>query len=146
MVVRINDEPFTAGGRICFIPEANTKYISEGELAPDGSFRLTTELKGKGKVDGAPEGKYTVVVMTTAFKTGRARGMETYSIAPGENKLTVRIENPDRAFAPRRSETPAAQAQVKRGLAAKPLRSQAPAAAALPWKCANRAAPEEEQD
>src|SRR5262245_9998826 len=48
------------GGMVIFEPfEADLKTSSRGHVQKDGSFRLGTE----GEADGAPEGKYRVLVV-----------------------------------------------------------------------------------
>lgn len=57
-VVFKDGTPLT-GGWVSFQPlDPGVKTSSQGEIQPDGTFRLTTEAKG----DGAPEGRYRVTV------------------------------------------------------------------------------------
>ena len=46
-------------GTVTFVPEAGVGRVASGELAEDGSFTLTTHVRG----DGALVGKYRVTVL-----------------------------------------------------------------------------------
>ena len=90
------EKPLEGGGEIQFMPDANSRYVATSPIAADGTFRLTTELKGKGKMDGAPEGEYSVAVKpaVSLYPTRSVLAGQKYTVAKGENSFTVLLPDP----------------------------------------------------
>jgi hypothetical protein len=106
-VVYKEDETPLRGGLVVFEPvDPAAKVSASGPIQADGTFRLGTEKEG----DGAPEGKYRVLVEPprqpnrderkppTPLIHPRFRKLDTsgleYTVVPGPNEFNIKVERP----------------------------------------------------
>lgn len=92
------------GGMVQFRSKTDTTIAVSGDIQEDGTFTLQT-VKGKGKVSGAPEGEYEVIVSPpSAGDHSKAQNRvlpitlpRTYKVEPKEdNRFTLEVGPPRR--------------------------------------------------
>ena len=93
--VVVKGGPPLKGGFIEFRSAAGSNHTVNANVENDGTFKLHT-LIGNKKLDGAPEGEYSVNVippMGPDQKAVAVRVLEPkHKVSPGVNDLTVTIE------------------------------------------------------
>ncbi len=91
-VVLKDGSAFTKGGAIEFRHDEKEGVSAQGEIKADGAFQLYT-VTAQHKVIGAVEGSYTVTIIPPApdQNVQPIAIRKKYSVAPGDNQLTVVI-------------------------------------------------------
>jgi hypothetical protein len=86
------------GGFIEFHSTTDPNLIANGDIQPDGTFKLSTPT-GNARAAGAPEGQYTVTVIpkiadqTRQSDTGPIEVRTPYTVKPDEgNDFTVTLD------------------------------------------------------
>lgn len=95
-VVFPDNTPLTSG-TVVFNPIDENPYAAQGQIQPDGTFRLGTTRPG----EGAYPGKYQVSIepyddvagkmVDPRFENVKTSGLE-YTVLPGSNDFTITIE------------------------------------------------------
>jgi len=93
-VVRKNGQAYTEGGVIEFVHDTTKGVRSLGQINPDGTFSLHS-VTAQHRVEGATAGPHTVTVSPPAPDQNVRTLVLTkkYTVAPGENKLTIELED-----------------------------------------------------
>lgn len=93
-VVYPDGRPFTTGGTIVFTHQTMQGISCSAEIKQDGTFTLHS-ITAHHKVAGAPEGVYSVIVnpMSTSQENNSIALTKSYTVAVGENDLTIVIDN-----------------------------------------------------
>jgi hypothetical protein len=87
------------GGAVEFKSATDPALRISGQIKEDGTFTLQT-LKDKTKVEGAPEGSYTVTFLPPKTEDGRllmppADLRQTLQVEPkGDNHFVIKIDRP----------------------------------------------------
>jgi hypothetical protein len=94
-VLRLSGTPYP-GGAVQFHPESDEDLTVLGDIDKDGTFRLRT-IKGRQRVDGAPEGAYRVTIRPAIGADQKAPFAEftvdkVCQIEPQENHLEIRAD------------------------------------------------------
>jgi hypothetical protein len=94
-VLMLRGTPYS-GGAVQFHPERDEDLTVLGDIDKDGTFRLRT-IKGRQRVDGAPEGAYRVTIRPAMGSDQKAPFAEftvdkVYQIEPTDNNLEIRAD------------------------------------------------------
>jgi hypothetical protein len=87
------------GGAVEFQSATDPELRISGQIKEDGTFALQT-LKDKTKVEGAPEGSYTVTFLPPKREDGRlllpqpVKLPQTFQVEAKENHFDIKIDRP----------------------------------------------------
>ena len=82
------------GGLVQFRSKSDPNLSASGDIAPDGSFKLSTIVEGT-KLPGAPEGSYEVMVVPAMGANQAARPVtlpQPYKVEAKENRFDLSLD------------------------------------------------------